>query len=75
MAFVRKAGLERERGVQERAAVQSSRATLEQDAAEGLPRVRVARAPEPQHVDDGVLNPRSHGWDAVERGVVDIWVE
>lgn len=71
MAFVRRAGLERERGVQARAAVQSTRATLEQDVVAAVH----PRAPEPKAVEEGTLNPRKHGWDAVERGAVDIWVE
>lgn len=78
MAFVRRAGLERERGFAARAAVQSTRATLEQDVVAAIH----PRAPEPAPkpavggvADPKALNPRSHGWDAVERGAVDIWVE
>lgn len=72
MAFVRRAGLERERGVQVRAAVQSTRATLEQDIIVAID----PRAPEPAlKLDESSLNPRKHGWDEVERGAVDIWVE
>ncbi|EKD03823.1 hypothetical protein A1Q2_01836 [Trichosporon asahii var. asahii CBS 8904] len=72
MAFVRRAGLERERGVQARAAVQSTRATLEQDIVAAIH----PRAPEPAAIKPNeALNPRSHSWDAVERGAVDIWVE
>lgn len=75
MAFVRRAGLERERGMAARAAVQSTRATMEQDAVAVDP-MALRRAPIPEPLPSALpVNPRKHGWDAVERGAVDIWVE